>query len=121
MAISVSEVAALVEAQVAGVADPKAIALIRSLLVRPRCELRPWDYGAPGTEYPCWIVAEHVASQTGIAYCEQGFGPRCPWGLLWLSGEHLSMGMDCSWFSSLEDAVRDSFAWPDSASHEQKV
>jgi hypothetical protein len=84
--------------------------------VTPRCEQRSWDYGAPGTVYRCWIVLEHPASGTGIAYCEQGFGPSCPWGLLWISGEHLSMGMDSGWYDSLEDAVRESFAWPESTS-----
>ena len=116
MSLSASDVTALVEAQLAGVGDPKVVALIRSLIVPPRCELRPWDYGPPGTQYPCWIVAVHAPSQTGFAYCEQGFGPRCPWGLLWLSGEHLNMGMDCSWYDSLEAAIRESFAWPNSAS-----
>ena len=116
MALSASAVSALVEAQLARVADPQAVALIRSLLVPPRCELRPWDYGPSDTHYPCWIVAEHAPSKTGIAYCEEGFGPRCPWGLLWISGERLSMGMDCGWYGSLEDAVRESCAWPESSS-----
>jgi hypothetical protein len=113
MALTSEEISALVEAQLARVSQPKSAALIRSLLVSPRCELRPWDYGDPDEKYPCWILAEHVPSATGFAYCEQGFGPRSPWGLLWISGEHLNMGMDSSWFESLEDAVRDSFAWPD--------
>jgi hypothetical protein len=113
MALSASEVSALVEEQLARLTNPQVVRLIRSLLVPPRCELRPWDYGAPDTHYPCWIVAEHAASKTGFAYCEEGFGPGSPWGLLWISGEHLNMGMDCGWFDSLEDAVRDSFAWPE--------
>jgi hypothetical protein len=113
MALSASEVSAFVDEQLARVADPQASALIRSLLVPPRCELRPWDYGPPGTEYPCWIVAEHTPSNTWIAYCEQGFGPSFPWGLLFLSGAHLNMGMDCGWYESLEEAFRDSCAWPD--------
>ncbi len=116
MALTSSEVTTLVEAQITRVADPQATALIRSLLVPPRCELRPWDYGAPGTEYPCWIVAEHGPSGTGIAYCEHGFGPEFPWGLLWISEANLSIGMDSGWFDSLEDAVRGSFAWPESSS-----
>ncbi len=116
MALTVSKVSELVEAQLARVADHQAAALIRSLLVTPRCEHRPWDYGAAGTEYPCWIVGEHTPSGTGFAYCEQGFGPSFPWGLLWLSGEYLSMGMESCWYDSLEDAVRESFAWPESSS-----
>lgn len=113
MALDASKVSALVEEQLARVADPQAVGLIRGLLVPPRCELRPWDYGAPGEKYPCWIVAEHRQSSTGIVYCEHGFGPKCPWGLLWISGEHLSMGMDSGWYDSLADAVRESFAWPE--------
>jgi len=115
MALTASQVSALVETEFARIHSPQTSALIRSLLVPPRCELRAWDYGAPGTEYPCWIVAEHAPSGTAFAYCEEGFGPSHPWGLL-CSGEHLSMGMDCGWHHSLEDAVRESFAWPESNS-----
>lgn len=111
--MTASEVQTSVEAELARISEPSTVALIRSLLVQPRCEQRPWDYGEPGQTYPCWIVAEHPASNTAFAYCEHGFGPRCPWGLLACSGEFLNMGMDSSWFSSLEDCVRDSFAWPD--------
>ena len=50
-------------------------------------------------------------ANTGIAYCPEGFGPRDPWGLVFLSGEHMSMGMDSGWFTSLEDAFRESSAW----------
>jgi hypothetical protein len=60
-------------------------------------------------------VLEHTPSGTGVAYSEQGFGPRYPWGLLWISGKYLSMGMADAWYDSLEDAVRESFAWPDSS------
>ena len=38
-----------------------------------------------------------------------------PWGLIFLSGEHLSIGMDCAWYSTLEDAFRESMAWEDEA------
>jgi hypothetical protein len=97
MALSASTVAALVDAQLAGISDPAVRDLITRLRVEPRRELRPWNYGAPG-QYPCWIV---------LAYCAQGFGPRAPWGLLRLTS-HLSMGDDSGWFASLEEAVRDS-------------
>jgi hypothetical protein len=70
----------------------------------------PWDHGEPGDTYSCWSVLEHHASNTAIAYCEQGFGPTYPWGLLFIR-DHLSMGMDSQWFTSLEDAVRESMAW----------
>jgi hypothetical protein len=84
---------------------------IAPLLVVPRCEGRPWDYGVAGQTYPCWIVLEHPRSNTAIAYCAEGFGPRSPWGLLFLAGDHLSMGMDSGWFTTLADAFLDSMAW----------
>ena len=107
-----TEMSVLVEAELTRISNPSTVALIRSLLVPPRCEQRPWDYGEPNETRPCWIVAEHPASNAAFAFCEQGFGPKCPWGLLWRSGDWLSMGMDSSWFTSLEDCVRDSIAWP---------
>lgn len=106
-----AEVAQLVAQQLRAIAQPELLALAQSLLVEPRLESRPWDYGAQNQEFPCWVVLEHLPSNTGIAYCAQGFGPSNPWGLLFLSGEHLSMGMDSAWFASLEDALRNCAAW----------
>lgn len=103
--LTASAVDALVDAQLAAIADPAVLGLVERLRIVPRQEVRPWDYGEPH-EYPCWIVLEHRSSDTAIAYCAHGFGPRAPWGLLFLT-RHLSMGMDSAWFSSLEDAVRD--------------
>ena len=114
MTLTTANVSAMVETELSRISCPQTAALIRSLLVPPRCELRPWDYGLPDASYPCWIVAEHVPSKSAIAYCEEGFGPKLPWGLLWSSGDRLNMGMDCGWFASLEDAAKDSFAWPES-------
>jgi hypothetical protein len=113
MAITALQVSILVERELTRITDSQTAVFIRSLLVPPHCENRPWDYGLPGTEYPCWIVIEHAPSGTAIAYCEEGFGPKKPWGLLWISGE-LSMGMDSSWYDSLEGAVKESHAWPQS-------
>jgi hypothetical protein len=112
-ALSANQISKTIRAELSKIKNPKVLEVIRKLLVSPRCEARPWDYGEPDAKYPCWIFAEHQASNTAFAYCEQGFGPRCPWGLLWISGEYLNMGMDSSWFSSLEDLVKDSRAWPD--------
>jgi hypothetical protein len=108
--MTASKVSELVEKELAQISSQNLVALIRRLLVPPRCEPRPWDYGAPDETYPCWIVGEHSPSNTAFAYCESGFGPRCPWGLLGISGEYLNMGMDSSWYTSLEDVVRDSCA-----------
>ena len=110
MALSARAVDALVEREVESIAQAEVVALIRSLRVPTRCELRPWDYGKEGEAYPCWIVLEHPTSNTCIAYCEEGFGPGSPWGLLFIR-DHLNIGMDSGWFTYLEDAVRESMAW----------
>jgi hypothetical protein len=54
----------------------------------------------------------HAACAICVAPADvREFGPRDPWGLLFIAGRHLSMGMDSGWFISLEDAVRASMAW----------
>jgi len=98
----------LLERELATLRDRRVIDHIRSLLVRPKVQPRAWNYGQPGETYPCWIVLEHPASNTGIAYCEHGFGPAFPWGLLFLEGEHLSMGMDSGWFERFLEAYFES-------------
>jgi hypothetical protein len=60
----------------------------------------------------CILVGSCLStgSDTAIVYCSSGFGPRSPWGLLFLT-RYPNMGMDSQWFVSLEDAVRESMAW----------
>ena len=90
-------------------------------MVTPRVEDRGWDYGAEDQRYPCWIVMEHHQSNTAIAYCEYGFGPKCPWGLLFISGPHMGIGMDAAWYLRLEDAFRESMAWEGENPHGYEV
>jgi hypothetical protein len=104
-------IVSLVEKELTRIGDPILLAAIRSLLVTPYPVERDWDYGLPGQKYTCWTVLEHRASNTGIAYCESGFGPSSPWGLVFLSGQNMSIGTDCGWFITLEDAMRSSQAW----------
>jgi hypothetical protein len=95
----------LIERELAHVSDERVLAHIRSLLVEPKCVHLDWDYGQPGERYPCWEVLN-----AHIVYCESGFGPRCPWGLVLLGGEELpSMGMDSGWFPTFMEAYFDSF------------
>ncbi len=101
----------LLDRELASVRDPAMLELIRTLRVEPYVVERDWDYGDPGKQYPCWTVFEHRPSNTGVAYCEQGFGPAYPWGLVFLSGSYMNIGMDSGWFATLEDAVRGSMAW----------
>ena len=102
-----------VQVELERISDPILLARTRELLIAPYPEMRPWDYGAPH-EYLCWRVLEHRLSNTGVVFCSKGFGPSTPWGLVWLDESPDSprrMGPDSSWFATLEQAVRDSWAW----------
>ena len=106
---------AQIEGELAKVSDERVISYIRRLLVEPSMILRSWDYGEPGQQYPCWTVLnDHQHSDTGIAFCASGFGPKNPWGLVWLGDDlndkRMSMGMDSGWFPTFMDAFFDSFA-----------
>src|SRR5262245_21436193 len=104
MAITSEILKSLVEAELATVADPRVVARIRGMLVEPRAELYDWDYGEPGQQYPCWVVLSET-----IVYCEYGFGPRCPWGLI-DSEKSRRIGMDSGWHTTLLDAFFGSWA-----------
>ena len=105
------KISTLVGRELQKIVDPKLVKKIRELLVSPYSAERVWDYGAPGQQFTCWIFLEHRPSNSGIAFCSEGFGPSNPWGLIFLSGPHMSIGMDCAWYASLEDAMRGSIAW----------
>jgi len=112
--VTPAQLHALVEKELEGIRDTRVVKHIRSLLVEPQVFLRPWDYGAEGEAYPCWSVLDHVKSSSGIGYCEFGFGPACPWGLVELPGSaDLSLGMDSGWFATFTDAFFDSAAATD--------
>jgi hypothetical protein len=101
----------LVSDELVRITDTAILAKIREVLVSPYPVERAWDYGRPGEHYTCWTVLEHPSSNTGIAYCLQGFGPSDPWGLVFLSGDHIGIGMDSAWFPTLEAAMRESMVW----------
>ncbi len=105
-------VASLVDTQLALIEDPLLLSHLRALRVRPYPVLRHWDYGPPGRAFTCWTVLEHTQSNTAIAYCDQGFGPSDPWGVVSLSGPDNWIGTDAAWYAYLEDAFRGSPACP---------
>ena len=109
--LTTDEVSSLVQKELDHITDPALLNRIRELLVTPYPVERNWDYGKVGERFICWTVLEDPPSNTGIAYCEQGFGPSDPWGLVFLSGEYMSIGMDSRWFLTLESAMRESRAW----------
>jgi hypothetical protein len=111
MPIDAEALRALVDSELEHLSDARVKAQIRRLLVASQPVLRDWDYGKPGEQFPCWPVLSDSTSNTGIAYCESDFGPRNPWGLVWLEGDEkqqMSMGMDCGWFPTFLDAYFDS-------------
>ncbi len=98
MTVEAATVKSLVEAEVGKLEDAQVASYIRNLLVEPTPAPRDWDYGKPGEQYICWTVLAHPLSNNSIAYCEAGFGPSAPWGLLFMAGEYMSMGMDSQWY-----------------------
>ena len=103
------EIQQLVEAELVRIQDSRVRDALQSLFVSPRCHQRDWDYGQEGERYPCWTVAEHAPSETAIVFSDYGFGPRMPWGLVWMKDSWF--GMDSGWFETVEEAFRDSMAW----------
>ena len=110
MSLTAAAVDALVERELAHFADATLKAALLKRRIPPRSELRPWQYQS-GTTYECWLVAADEESGVAVAYCEQGFGPKAPWGLLWVNtvprtgATQLHMGDDSGWFRTLEEAA----------------
>jgi hypothetical protein len=108
MGVSAGSLTELIEGELSVLKDPRVINHIRGLLVPPEPQMRAWDYGNPGDAYPCWLVLADTSSNAGIAYCEYGFGPSTPWGLVSVQGQYMSMGMDSGWFKYFLDAYFES-------------
>lgn len=72
---------------------------------------RGWDYGVVNEHFTCWTVVERRLSNTGIAFCDKGLRALISVGTRILDGPHTSVGVDSSWFMSLEEAMRESSAW----------
>lgn len=93
----------------------RVVAYVTSLLVTPpRPLLLGWDYGAAGEAFEGILVLHHLKSGTAIAYCQQGFGPALPWGLI--STRHSpphSMGTSDGWYPRFLDGFFESMASTD--------
>lgn len=101
MPIQPAAITTAIRDELSAVTDPLVRQHIEKLLVEPKPVMRAWDYGAQGEAFLCWTVFEDRG--IGIAYCEQGFGPRRPWGLVFLDGG--SIGMDSGWYPRFLQAV----------------
>ena len=119
MMVDPSFLQARIENELSRLRDARVVEGVQQLLVAPHVDWLDWDYGAPGERMPCWVVLEHQRSRTGIAYCETGFGPRCPWGLIGVGDANTSMGMDSAWFPTFLDAFLD--CWASSELHIWRV
>jgi hypothetical protein len=109
MTIDTNSLKNLVEHELDRITDARVTSQICGLLVELIPVPRDWNYGVKGQQYVCWNVLEHHPSNTAIAYCQSGFGPRTPWGLVALEGPHMAMGVDSGWFPSLMEAYFESF------------
>ena len=105
------DVSELVREALARISDVALLNRMRTLLVTPYPVERDWYYGLPGEHFTCWTVLEHPSSGTGIAYCPFGFGPSDPWGLVFLAGDTMGIGIDSEWFPTLESAMRGGMMW----------
>ena len=102
---SSAEVKQLVGEQLALIADAHLRDEAARVLIEPMLHDVPWDYGEEGEAFACWIIADlrpghpHV-----VAYCDRGFGPDDPFGII--DADLSSMGMDAQWFETLEGVLR---------------
>jgi hypothetical protein len=105
----------LIDADLRLAPDPSARDEMKALILEEPCLMScAWDYGAPGETYPCWKVAGSTATgRVGVVYCEHGFGPEFPWGLIWLNQPVPDMGQDSGWFRTLREALADAFDRPE--------
>jgi hypothetical protein len=110
--ITREDVKTLVARELGLIEDATRREALRSLLVEPRVEVRSWDYGAPGQSYAYWVVAEAPTRNIILAYCENGFGPEFPWGVLDVNNpQFMSLGNDAQWNWYLEEAFVRAGLW----------
>ena len=109
MTVDPAQLISSIEEELHAIGDQRIVDYIRLSLIEPVAEHRDWDYGEKGQQYVCWIVFRRNSCE--IAFCGNGFGPKCPWGLL--SSENSrpgTMGMDSGWFTTFMEAFFESAA-----------
>ncbi len=100
----------LINIELETVSDARIVKFIREGLIEPTEVMRNWDYGDLGQQYPCWTVYEHLPTNSGIAYCDNGFGPKNPWGLVSPIEDNPSIGIDAGWYPNFLAAFFEGFA-----------
>lgn len=101
-----------VAAELASITDDQVRHFIEGLLLPvPEAHLRDWNYGDDGQQFLCWTVLGHARSKTEICFCNEGFGPTMPWGLVnGVDEPDPSIGMDSGWFFTFLEAFFGSIA-----------
>lgn len=112
--MTAADVEALVRYDIRTLSDARVATHLASLLVAsPRPLHLGWVYGAVGEAFDGFLVLDHSRSGTGIVYCQQGFGPENPWGLVFTDRGPLSTGTSDGWYPRLLDAYFESKASTD--------
>jgi hypothetical protein len=93
----------LVDGEFASIGDSSRRAELRSTLVSPQALSLAWDYGTPGEQFECWLIGFSKEGKKRLIYCDRGFGPAYPWGIV--GAKEDGMGMDCQWHVGLEHAA----------------
>jgi hypothetical protein len=114
-AITREQLVGKLDSEIAAISDAGVRASVEALRVHPTLMTCEWGYSRPSEIYPCWKVAEDTVHGVGIVHCEQGFGPRTPWGLVWLHEPVPAMGQDSGWFSSFRETAADILDLPAAA------
>ena len=109
--MNAAEITALVQLELKKINDPLVQSTILSLLISPSLHQRTWEWDRNENKFPCWTTIQDNRTDTSIVYCEHGFGPKTPWGLVFISKDFF--GGDFSWFRTMEQAFCDSFAASD--------
>jgi hypothetical protein len=105
--MQLAEFQSLFDSELEKIDQQAVVECIEKFRIPPRLQYLNWDYGEEGQQYPCWIAVEDPGTGTAVVFCQQGFGPQYPWGLVSIEGPYQSMGTDYQWFVTLEEAVRD--------------
>jgi hypothetical protein len=99
-----AQITAALDEDLRNLRDPRVRAHIETFRLPAPTPIRlAWDYGKPDETFDGWLVFDDREQRCGIAYCDEGFGPATPWGLVNTSEACPSMGMDCDWFSRFMD------------------
>ena len=109
MTVDAKSLKHLIEGELIWVHDARVVSHIQAMLLEPYAIMRNWDYGPQGQQYLCWLVLKDTVTGAEVGYCEEGFGPKCPWGLVSSDGGK-SIGMDSGWFPTFMDAYFESTA-----------